>query len=116
MDTFNLHIIHGHGIDTLILSLQQPFGKTMFVLLFDMLNIANERFIIDQILQFLQFIEITNPTLSDFLRMNGSHCLLVRCAIMNGYLSNGITKIGIAQNKPTTRRDTVGFVLKLLRG
>jgi hypothetical protein len=97
MDTFDLHIVHGHRIDTLILCLQQPVGKTMFVLLFDMLNITHEGFIIDQILQFLQFIQITDPTLSDFLRMKGIHLPLVwRTLIIDYYLSNGITKIGIA--------------------
>ena len=113
VDSFDLHVEHRHGIDLLMLCFQKPFSKSVFVLLFDLLNVAHEGFVVDEFLQAFEFVERGDPFFTDFLPMNEMYDGLA--GGNRTHLGNGIAQIRIAQDEPTARRDAVGFVLELVR-
>lgn len=70
VDSFDLHVEHRHGIDLLMLCFQKPFSQSVFVLLFDLLNVAHEGFVVDEFLQAFEFVERGDPFFTDFLHMS----------------------------------------------
>lgn len=67
MNTLHLHIVERQRIDLLVLSFEQPFSEMMFILLFHLLNIANEGFVVDEFSQSFQRVESRDPIFADFL-------------------------------------------------
>ena len=65
--TFDLHVVQRHGIDLLVLSFQEPFCQSNFILLLHALYITHEWFVVNEVLQILKFVEFRDPALADFL-------------------------------------------------
>ena len=114
VDSFDLHVEHRHGIDLLMLRFQKPFSQSMLVLLFDLLNVAHEGFVVDEFFQAFEFVERGDPAFADFLRMNELDDRFNSWGNCT-HFGNGIAQIRIAQNEPSARCDTVRLILELVR-